>query len=79
MTRTGKLMGTGEVTRRLGVSRNRADELTRRADFPAPLDVLTLGRVWWAADIEQWIREHRPHQAAEIVLPIGNTGHVPAE
>lgn len=55
------LYGRGEIARRLGVSRQRAAEIIDRADFPAPYDVLGMGAVWRIADVEAWIREHRPH------------------
>lgn len=55
------LYGRGEIARRLGVSRQRAGEIIDRADFPAPYDTLGMGHVWRIADVEAWIREHRPH------------------
>ncbi|MFG3710151.1 helix-turn-helix transcriptional regulator [Micromonospora sp. NPDC047730] len=55
------LYGRGEIARRLGVSRQRAAEIIDRPDFPAPYDVLGMGAVWQIADVEAWIREHRPH------------------
>ncbi|MBB4738299.1 putative DNA-binding transcriptional regulator AlpA [Actinoplanes octamycinicus] len=51
-------MATGEITKRLGVSRQRVQQLTHRDDFPAPYDELSLGRIWLASDVELWIRQH---------------------
>jgi prophage regulatory protein len=53
-------MAMAEIGRRLGVSRTRTKALIARPDFPAPHDVLDVGRIWLAADIERWIAEHRP-------------------
>jgi predicted DNA-binding transcriptional regulator AlpA len=58
--RTGRLMAMAEIGRRLGVSRTRTKQLIARPDWPAPHDELDVGRIWLAADIEQWIAEHRP-------------------
>ncbi|MEU4688948.1 AlpA family phage regulatory protein [Actinoplanes sp. NPDC023714] len=49
------------VRRRLGVSRQRAYQIVAHRSFPAPYQVLVLGRVWDAAEVEAWIRVHRPH------------------
>ena len=54
------LMGAAEIGKSLGVSRQRVQQLVSRPDFPAPVAVLGMGKVWEAEDIEQWIREHRP-------------------
>jgi prophage regulatory protein len=51
------VMGRGEIARRLGVTPARAGTITRRKGFPAATR-LTIGRVWLAADVEAWIREH---------------------
>ncbi|WP_422739877.1 helix-turn-helix transcriptional regulator [Micromonospora sp. WMMD729] len=50
-----------------GVSRTRATEITNRATFPAPIDTVASGkvRVWDRADVEAWIKAHRPHQTPE--------------
>ena len=60
MPRTGRLMGAAEIMRRLGVGETRLKHYLARPDWPATYDELTMGRVWWAADVEAWIREHRP-------------------
>lgn len=38
----------------LGVSRQRVGQLAARPDFPEPLDVLAMGKVWAADDIRRW-------------------------
>ncbi|MFG3715776.1 helix-turn-helix transcriptional regulator [Micromonospora sp. NPDC047730] len=55
------LYGPQEIADRLGVSRERVRQLTLRADWPAPYDRLAMGTVWRIADVEAWIRKHRPH------------------
>jgi prophage regulatory protein len=55
-----ELMSLGEVRRRLGISRQRADQLSRRAGWPAPYARLSIGRVWLTKDIEDWIKRNRP-------------------
>jgi prophage regulatory protein len=54
------LMGAREIEERLGVSRQRVYQLTGRPDWPAPYDELAMGKVWRIADVEAWIRAHRP-------------------
>jgi predicted DNA-binding transcriptional regulator AlpA len=55
----GSLLGVGEIAELLGVSRQRASILTRRADFPAPEVELRMGMVWRAAPVERWLAEYR--------------------
>ena len=57
-------MTTGDIGRRLGVSRTRAAQLAARPDFPRPARTVGRVRVWHAADIEAWIAVHRPAGAA---------------
>ena len=54
------LMGAAEIGARLGVSRQRVQQLVSRPDFPAPVVVLGMGKVWETEAVEQWIQEHRP-------------------
>ena len=54
-------MGAHEIRIRLGgVSRQRAYQITSRADFPAPIADLMQGKVWLTADVAAWVAEHRP-------------------
>ncbi|GLY05036.1 hypothetical protein Acsp01_54150 [Actinoplanes sp. NBRC 101535] len=55
-----RLVGVREIEVRLGVSRQWVQRLADRADFPAPFHELTMGRVWWAHEVEAWIRDRRP-------------------
>jgi prophage regulatory protein len=56
-----RLVGAHEIRIRLGgVSRQRAYQITSRADFPRPVANLAQGKIWKADDVDHWIREHRP-------------------
>ncbi|AEV84388.1 hypothetical protein ACWT_3365 [Actinoplanes sp. SE50] len=52
-----RLVGAREIAIRLGLSRQRIQQLADRDDFPAPFQELKMGRVWWAHQVEEWIRE----------------------
>lgn len=54
------LMGTGELIKRFGVTRQRVDQITKKKTFPEPFDTLTVGRVWRMDEVEEWIRMYRP-------------------
>jgi prophage regulatory protein len=52
------LVGSAEIGRMLGVSRQRVQQLIKRGDFPEPDVVLEMGKVWQRADVEAWARDH---------------------
>lgn len=58
------LVGLTEIAERLGVSRQRVDQLRRRPDFPEPVAKLSAGLIWESRDVEAWIAEHRPEQGS---------------
>lgn len=60
-----RLMGQTEIAARLGVGRQRVYILSNRYDFPRPRWELAMGKIWWAADVEAWIREKRPDLAED--------------
>lgn len=49
-------MGVTEIAELLGVSRQRADQLSRQKGFPEPVAVLSNGRqrIWAAEDVRAW-------------------------
>ena len=47
-------MSTPEIAALFGVTRQRADQLSRRDDFPAPTAELAIGRVWDRAEVVEW-------------------------
>lgn len=49
-----QLLGINEIAETLGVSRQRADQLAKRPDFPKPVAELRMGRIWRASDFEKW-------------------------
>ena len=59
-TKPIRLMGAHEIRVRLGgVSRQRAYQITSRADFPEPVADLAQGKVWATEDVEAWMKVHR--------------------
>lgn len=52
-------MGAYEIRQRLGYSRGWVQRLITRRDFPAPYQVLRMGSVWDAEDVEAWIAANR--------------------
>lgn len=53
------IVGAAEIGDMLGVSRQRVQQIVTRADFPAPAKVLAMGKIWLAAEVRAWIRDHR--------------------
>jgi hypothetical protein len=56
MTRR-KLLRVVDIAEILGVSKQRADQLRREPDFPAPVDRWARGDLW-AADVRRWARTY---------------------
>lgn len=52
-------MGVAEIAERLGVSKSRADQITREKDFPDGRR-LSMGTAWSTEDVEAWIARRRP-------------------
>ncbi len=66
------LIGVAELASLLNVSKQRASELARRADFPAPRDILAAGPVWSRATVLRHVRvwkrqPGRPRRAKKVV------------
>jgi prophage regulatory protein len=51
-----RTVGVTEIGDLLGVSRQRADQLTRTERFPEPVAALSAGRIWRRVDVEDWAR-----------------------
>jgi hypothetical protein len=51
-----RLAGRTEIAEMLGVSRQRARDLTDRADFPAPIAEMRRGPIWKVSDVEAWAK-----------------------
>ena len=60
-----RLYGPTEIAKRLGLSRQRIYILTNRYDFPRHRWELAMGKIWWADDVETWIRANRPEIAED--------------
>ncbi|CAI7974118.1 conserved hypothetical protein [Frankia sp. Hr75.2] len=52
-----------EIAEWLGVSRARADQLSRRPSFPTPLTESRPMRIWDRDEVATWIAQHRPDAA----------------
>jgi predicted DNA-binding transcriptional regulator AlpA len=52
------VMGTHEIAAMLGVSRQRAQQITAGKDFPRMYDQVKAGKLWRRSAVEQWAREH---------------------
>ncbi|MDE3205136.1 MAG: DNA-binding protein [Acidobacteriota bacterium] len=50
------LVGVKEIGQMLGVSRQRADQLSRAGDFPTPVGEISAGRIWLRDDVETWAK-----------------------
>jgi prophage regulatory protein len=57
--------GPQELQARLNVGRTRMRQIISRPDFPAPFDQVAMGSLWLISDVEEWIKEHRPHLAED--------------
>ncbi len=71
------LMGTREIAERLGLCRQRVQQLADRSDFPAPYQELRMGRVWWRSEVEAWIRGWRSGEISAV--PSDDTAREMAE
>lgn len=63
-----RLFTTGDIADLLGVTRQRALQITndRRLNFPEPFDTLPGNiQVWLIADVDRWMAEHRPELAED--------------
>ncbi|ASW57865.1 hypothetical protein CIK06_20545 [Plantactinospora sp. KBS50] len=57
-------MGAHEIREMLGgISKQRVHVITSHRNFPEPIAVLAMGKVWRRSDVEAWIRQHRPDSA----------------
>ncbi len=54
------LVDIRDIADMLGVIRQRADQITRRADFPEPAIRHARYRLWERSAVEAWLDEHRP-------------------
>ncbi|WP_410812368.1 hypothetical protein [Micromonospora sp. 067-2] len=58
------LVGVAEIRVMLGnVSRQRASVIANQRNFPEPVAVLAMGKVWRKSDVAAWIKEYRPESA----------------
>lgn len=48
------LVGSHEIARMFGVSRQRVNQLVSRPDFPRPTVTLAMGKVWITKEVREW-------------------------
>jgi prophage regulatory protein len=53
------VVGVAEIAERLGVTKSRADQITRQKSFPDGRK-LKMGTVYDRDDVEAWIKQYRP-------------------
>lgn len=52
---TSDIVGTCEIALMLGVSRQRANQLSNEKGFPDPIAQLRMGRIWNIAQVREWM------------------------
>lgn len=56
---TRHVVGAYEIGEMLGVTRSRANQLSREKGFPNPVGKLRMGNVWRRSDIDSWIAKRK--------------------
>ncbi|GAA2681582.1 hypothetical protein GCM10010437_024910 [Actinoplanes palleronii] len=54
-----RLVGAGEIAAWAGLSRQRIQQLRVEGDFPKPVAILMMGRVWRECDVQAWFERRR--------------------
>ncbi|HEY0684780.1 MAG TPA: hypothetical protein VGD45_20755 [Steroidobacter sp.] len=72
-----QLAGVAEVAEMLGVSKQRASALSKREDFPAPIERLSTGPVWRKGDLSTFAlgwqrRPGRPRKPTQATSHAGD-------
>ena len=71
----GSVVGLQEVAAMLGVTHQRADQIAKAYDdFPEPLAVLAVGRIWSRDAVEQWVSAHPVRPAGRPRRPPRDDG-----
>lgn len=65
-------LGMQEIMELFRVSRDRAEALTCRDDFPTPIADLAAGAVWDRTDVDAWLAQHDDPVA--VLLPKDTRG-----
>ena len=53
-----KIFRLVDIAELLGVTKQRADQLRHRPDFPLPIGAWSRGDLWAAADVRRWARSY---------------------
>ena len=54
------LLGTNEVAKMLGVSKQRIHAIRKHSKFPKPIVILAATPVWDAREVDAFLKEWRP-------------------
>ncbi|SQE00496.1 conserved hypothetical protein [Parafrankia sp. Ea1.12] len=54
------LVDISDLSSMIGVSRSRADAISRTKGFPDPVFTRPRIRLWWRAEVEAWADRSRP-------------------
>lgn len=68
-------MGTTEIATLLGVSRQRADQISQKKGFPDPVAHLTMGRIWSTDDVMDWARRFRQRRPLPPLAQTSELGY----
>ena len=71
-----QVVALAELTQMLGVTKNRAMQISRKSDFPAPLGDLSVGRIWsyeavveFCAATGRRVHAIRPRSPSNLAVP----------
>ncbi len=66
-----RLVGSQELTKLLGVNRARVYQLSSSKDFPDPVAVLAMGKIWTYRSIQDWADKRGRDFNARALDPTG--------
>jgi hypothetical protein len=71
-----QVIALAELTQMLGVTKNRAMQISRKADFPVPLGDLSVGRIWSYEAVAEFceatgrkVHAIRPRSPSNLAVP----------
>ncbi len=72
-----ELMGIAEIATLIGRTRQRAWQITTTAGFPEPVQTLSMGKVWRADDVREWLAENPRRPLTSDRADSGDDGTAP--
>lgn len=58
------VVGAAELAQQLAVSRQRVQQIVGKATFPRPAATLTMGRIWYEDECQEWDRARKHGRAS---------------